>query len=129
MGRIKRDQEKSFELLFKSSTNPHFKPPKCATTTKSPLHWLSTMAPACARPGSPVMTLLAPSSPPSSAGPNTPASWSAWQQGRLRRRRGSVQERYPLSGLPHRARYHHQLGRYGESLASHLQQRVENLSR
>merc|ERR1712137_138851 len=110
MGRIKRDQEKSFELLFKSSTNPHFKPPKCATTTKSPLHWLSTMAPACARPASPVMTLLAPSSPPSSAGPNTPASWSAWATKMPTSATRLSPREYPLFGLPHRARYHHQLG-------------------
>merc|ERR1711931_257575 len=51
------------------------------------------------------------------------------QQRRLRRRRGSVQERYSLLEIPHRARDHHQLGRHGESLAPHLQQRVENLSR
>merc|ERR1711970_1310465 len=49
------------------------------------------------------------------------------QQGCLRRRRGSVQERYPLLEIPHRARYCDQLGQHGEGLASHLQQRVENL--
>merc|ERR1712042_412286 len=50
------------------------------------------------------------------------------QQRRLRRRRGSVQERYPLFEVPHRARHRDQLGRHGEDLAPHLQQRVENLS-
>merc|ERR1712243_109005 len=51
------------------------------------------------------------------------------KQGRLRRRRGPVQERYSLLEIPHRARYRHQLGRHGEGLAPHLQQRVENLPR
>merc|ERR1712243_485160 len=46
------------------------------------------------------------------------------KQGRLRRRRGPVQERYSLLEIPHRARYRHQLGRHGEGLASHLHQRV-----
>merc|ERR1712142_495059 len=40
-----------------------------------------------------------------------------------------VQERYSLLEIPHRARYRHQLGRHGEGLAPHLQQRVENLPR
>merc|ERR1712002_1229079 len=47
-------------------------------TTRNPLLWLSTMDPACARPVSPETTLLAPSSPPSSADPSTQESWSAW---------------------------------------------------
>merc|ERR1712168_1493165 len=51
------------------------------------------------------------------------------QQGRLRRRRGPVQERYPLFEVPHRARHRDLLGRHGEDVASHLQQRVENLPR
>merc|ERR1712042_27468 len=51
------------------------------------------------------------------------------QQGRLRRRRGPVQERYPLLEISHRARHRYQLGRHGEGLAPHLQQRVENLPR
>merc|ERR1711990_1154297 len=51
------------------------------------------------------------------------------KQGRLRRWRGPVQERYSLLEIPHRARYRHQLGRHGEGLAPHLQQRVENLPR
>merc|ERR1712055_140525 len=51
------------------------------------------------------------------------------KQGRLRRGRGPVQERYSLLEIPHRARYRHQLGRHGEGLAPHLQQRVENLPR
>merc|ERR1712002_1211272 len=51
------------------------------------------------------------------------------KQGRLRRGRGPVQERYSLLEIPHRARYRDQLGRHGEGLAPHLQQRVENLPR
>merc|ERR1712168_75457 len=51
------------------------------------------------------------------------------KQGRLRRCRGPVQERYSLLEIPHRARHRDQLGRHGEGLAPHLQQRVENLSR
>ena len=43
-------------------------------------------------------------------------------EGLVRRRRGPVQERYPHPEVPHRARYRHQLGRYGEDLASHLLQ-------
>merc|ERR1712042_316347 len=39
------------------------------------------------------------------------------------------QERYSLPEVPHRARHRHLLGRHGEGLAPHLQQRVENLSR
>merc|ERR1712122_309038 len=52
-------------------------PSTCATTRNPPL-WSLTMAPEWSRPASPVMTLPAPSSPPSLAAPVTSASWSAW---------------------------------------------------
>merc|ERR1712088_1099346 len=45
-------------------------------------------------------------------------------EGRLRRRRGPVQEGYPHPEVPRRARNHHQLGRHGEDLAPHLLQRA-----
>merc|ERR1711973_214038 len=45
-------------------------------------------------------------------------------EGRLRRRRGPVQERYPHPEVPRGARHHHQLGRHGEDLAPHLLQQL-----
>merc|ERR1711962_628787 len=42
--------------------------------------------------------------------------WIRHVQSRLRRRRGPVQERYPLFEIPHRARHRDQLGRHGEGL-------------
>merc|ERR1712243_183927 len=53
---------------------------KCATTMMRSLRLLSTMDPECARPASPVTTLPAPSSLPSSAARVTSASWSAWDR-------------------------------------------------
>merc|ERR1712088_615322 len=50
-------------------------------------------------------------------------------EGRLRRRRGPVQERYPHPEVPRRARNHHQLGRHGEDLAPHLLQRAPRCPR
>merc|ERR1712210_430083 len=50
-------------------------------------------------------------------------------EGRLRRRRGPVQERYPHPEVPCRARNHHQLGRHGEDLAPHLLQRAPRCPR
>merc|ERR1712088_1158161 len=45
-------------------------------------------------------------------------------KGLLCRRRGPVQEGYPHPEVPCRAWHHHQLGRHGEDLASHLLQRA-----
>merc|ERR1711981_1110684 len=50
-------------------------------------------------------------------------------EGRLRRRRGPVQEGYPHPEVPRRARNHHQLGRHGEDLAPHLLQRAPRCPR
>merc|ERR1712029_503491 len=50
-------------------------------------------------------------------------------EGCLRRRRGPVQEGYPHPEVPRRARNHHQLGRHGEDLASHLLQRAPRCPR
>merc|ERR1711936_261537 len=50
-------------------------------------------------------------------------------EGRLRRRRGPVQEGYPYPEVPRRARNHHQLGRHGEDLAPHLLQRAPRCPR
>merc|ERR1711931_438289 len=50
----------------------------CVTTMLP--RWWWTMAPVCARPGSPVTTPPAPSSLPSSAAPVIRASWSAWDK-------------------------------------------------
>merc|ERR1711955_111916 len=55
-----------FFLLLSIQINPS----TCATTRNPPL-WSSTMAPEWSRPASPVMTLPAPSSPPSLAAPVT----------------------------------------------------------
>ena len=46
------------------------------------------------------------------------------KEGLVRRRWSPVQARYSVSQVPHRARYRHQLGRYGEDLAPHLLQRT-----
>merc|ERR1719220_2555699 len=70
-----------------------------------------TTAPVCARPVSPETTT------PGRHGRHGP-------EGLLRRRRSPVQERYPHPKVPPRARYRHQLGRYGEDLAPHLLQRA-----
>merc|ERR1711872_364873 len=89
---------------------------RCVTKT-----WqlsLLTTAPACARPVSPVMTLLVPSSPP----PGCDGRYGS--EGRLCRRRGPEQEGYPHPEVPRGARHHHQLGRHGEDLAPHLLQRA-----
>merc|ERR1712198_793387 len=87
-----------------SNEGPIYRP-RCVTTKL--LLLLLTMAPACARPASPETTLPELSSPQSLA----------------------VQERYPHPEVPHRARYHHQLGRHGEDLAPHLLQRAESCPR
>merc|ERR1711910_134987 len=50
-------------------------------------------------------------------------------EGRLRRRRGPVQERHPHPQVPRGARNHHQLGRHGEDLAPHLLQRAPRCPR
>merc|ERR1711899_510741 len=50
-------------------------------------------------------------------------------EGRLRRRRGPVQEGYPHPEVPRRVRNHHQLGRHGEDLAPHLLQRAPRCPR
>merc|ERR1712117_746853 len=50
-------------------------------------------------------------------------------EGRLRRRRGPVQEGYPHPEVPRRSRNHHQLGRHGEDLAPHLLQRAPRCPR
>merc|ERR1712142_1206048 len=71
-------RETSIGSLRSHLPNRSIKSSTCVTTTRNPPHWLSTMAPACARPASPVTTLPAPSSLPWSAGPNTPESWSVW---------------------------------------------------
>merc|ERR1712212_149185 len=64
-------------ILIYNQHNHHHHLRSCATRKKPP-PWLSTMALECARRDSPGMTLPAPSSLPSSADPNTRASWSAW---------------------------------------------------
>merc|ERR1712111_146162 len=52
------------------------KPSRCVT--KTPPLWLLTMAPACARPVSPVTTPPGPSSHPSLVAQGTWVSWSVW---------------------------------------------------
>merc|ERR1712223_1229176 len=95
---------------------------RCVTRTQ-PL-WSLTMAPACARPVSPVMT------PPGLSSlhrwsPKAPGCDGRYgTEGLLCWRRGPVQEGYPHPEVPCRARYHHQLGRHGEDLAPHLPQRA-----
>merc|ERR1711973_574455 len=101
--------------------------PRCVTKTLPPS--LLTMAPACARPVSPETTLPEPSSPPSLVVPPPGCHGRYGTEGRLRRRRGPVQERYPHPEVPRGARHHHQLGRYGEDLAPHLLQRAESCPR
>merc|ERR1712142_1459671 len=100
----------------------------CATTRRQQL-WSLTMAPVWSSVDSPEMTLPAPSSLPSLAVLAMSQSWSVWATKTPTSVTRPVQERYPLLEVPHRARYRHFLGRHGEGLASHLQQRVENLSR
>merc|ERR1712037_1003816 len=50
-------------------------------------------------------------------------------KGLLCRRRGPVQEGHPHPEVPCRAWHHHQLGRHGEDLASHLLQRAPRCPR
>merc|ERR1712136_216857 len=118
----------SLSSLLVDLQQPPAPPPPCATTRK-PLPWSLTMAPVWSSAASPEMTLPAPSSPPSSAVPVMSPSWSAWATRTPTSVTRPVQERYPLLEVPHRARHRHLLGRHGEGLAPHLQQRVENLPR
>merc|ERR1712033_53036 len=69
-------EKKQLSFFLRKKT---FKNRKCATT-KRLLRWSWTMDPECARPASPVMTLLAPSSLPSSVAHVTSVSWSAWDR-------------------------------------------------
>merc|ERR1712226_637861 len=101
--------------------------PPCVTRT-SPL-WSVTMAPACARPASPETTPPGPCSPPSWPSQTCGCHGRYGTEGRLRRRRGPVQEGYPHPEVPRRARNHHQLGRHGEDLAPHLLQRAPRCPR
>merc|ERR1719159_1634122 len=102
--------------------------PRCATTRK-PRRWSLTMARGWLRLASPGTTLPAPSSPPSSAVLAMSPSWSAWETRTPTSVTRPSPREYSLLEIPHRARYRHQLGRHGEGLAPHLQQRVENLPR
>merc|ERR1711962_1083572 len=70
------EEKKNFFLSKKKKQNKQ----RCVTTRKNLLRWLWTMDQECARPVSPVMTLPAPSSLPSSAAHVTSASWSAWDR-------------------------------------------------
>merc|ERR1712200_287803 len=72
-----REAEKKLSFFLRKDKT--FKNRKCATT-KRLLRWLCTMDPECARPASPVMTLPAPSSLPSSVAHVTLVSWSAWDR-------------------------------------------------
>merc|ERR1712037_238489 len=107
----------------------HTESSSAGCVTRTLLLWSLTMAPACARPVSPEMTLPAPSSPPSLAVPVTRESWSAWDRRTPTSETGPVQERYPHPEVPRRARNHHQLGRHGEDLAPHLLQRAPRCPR
>merc|ERR1711970_762097 len=100
----------------------------CATTRK-PRRWSLTMAPEWSSAVSPETTPPAPSSPPLSAVPAMSPSWSVWATRTPTSVTRPSQERYPLPEVPHRARHRHLLGRHGEGLAPHLQQRVEKLPR
>merc|ERR1711936_1056531 len=102
---------------------------KTRCVTRTLLLLCATMAPACARPASPETTPQGrlplhrwPSPPPGCHG-------RYGTEGRLRRRRGPVQEGYPHPEVPRRARNHHQLGRHGEDLAPHLLQRAPRCPR
>merc|ERR1711872_171780 len=66
--------------LFLSKKKQRQNKQRCVTTRMNLLRWLWTMDQECARPDSPVMTLPAPSSLPSSAARVTSASWSAWDR-------------------------------------------------
>merc|ERR1711942_264111 len=68
-------QVSELDLHFRAQRKFHSS--ECVTKKKPP-PWSSIMDPECARRDSPVMTLPAPSSPPSSADPSTPESWLAW---------------------------------------------------
>merc|ERR1711862_910691 len=97
--------------------------------TKTQLLWSLTMAPACARPVSPVTTPPGPSSLHRRS-PKAPGRHGRYgTEGLLCWRRGQVQEGYPHPEVPRRARHHHQLGRHGEDLAPHLLQRAPRCPR
>merc|ERR1712061_109475 len=107
---------------FAHQQQPTHTAPSCVTM-RSPL-WSLTMAPACARQDSPETTPRGPSSPPLLAVPPPGCHGRYGTEGLLCRRRGPVQEGYPHPEVPRRAWHHHQLGRHGEDLASHLLQRA-----
>merc|ERR1712112_620374 len=91
--------------------------PRCVTRT---LLLLSvTMAPACARLASPETMLPEPCFPPLWVVPDMWVSWWVWD-----RRMHMLETRPSPSEVSCRARYHHQLGRHGEDLASHFLQRA-----
>merc|ERR1711879_754124 len=79
---------------------------------------------------SPVTMLHEPSSHPSLVDHDTRVSWSVWaRRTATSETRLSPTSRYSHLEVPSRARYHHQLGRYGEDLAPHLLQRAPSCPR